>query len=230
MFAGVAFVITFVVSIPGALLLAPVLKAGYIAGGGADKRVLLGGLLEMFLIVANIASAIILFPLLKRQNERLALGYVAARLVESGFIAIGIVSYLSIVTLRHLAHQAGADPATFAAAGQSLVAVRDWTFLLGPGFVVGIGNGLMLGYLMYKSGLVPRRMAILGLVGGPLVCLSGIAVLFGAYAQVSAPSFLATLPEIAWEGSLGIYLIVKGFRPSVLISGEPQPAPALAAA
>ena len=129
---------------------------------GGDTGVLVGAALELLLIVANIGTAIVLFSVLKRRNERLALGYVAARLVECGFIAAGVVSIFAIVTLRQDA--AGADADSLVVAGQSLVAIHDATFLLGPGFVVGIGNGLILGYLMHRSGLVPRRMAVLGLV------------------------------------------------------------------
>ena len=136
----------------------------------------LGAFLELLLIIANIGSAVVPFPILKRQSEPAALGYVTARVIESAFIALGIISVLSIVTLRR--DPAGANPDSLVAVGQSLVAIHDWTFVLGPGFVVGVGNGLLLGYLMYRSGLVPRRMAMLGLIGGPLVCLSGIAVVF----------------------------------------------------
>jgi hypothetical protein len=218
--AGVLFVITFVTSIPAVLLNDPVLNdPNYIVGAGADTRVFLGATLELLLIVANIGTAVALFPVLKRQSEGLALGYVTARVVECTFIAVGIVSLLSIVTLRQEA--AGAD-ASLLAIGQSLVAVHDRTFLLGPGFVVGIGNGLLLGYLMYRSGLVPRRTAMLGLVGGPLVCASGIAVMFDVIGQGSAAQFLATIPEIAWEASLGIYLTAKGFKPSSVILDEPR--------
>jgi Domain of unknown function (DUF4386) len=99
-------------------------------------------------------------------------------------------------------------------AGQSLVAVHDWTFLLGPGWVGVVGTGLILGWLMYRSGLVPRGMAMLGLIGGPLVCASGIGVLFGLFEPGSAPQVLATAPEFVWELSLGIYLMVKGFKSS----------------
>lgn len=102
-------------------------------------------------------------------------------------------------------------------AGKSLVAFHDWTFLFGPAFCAGFGNGLLLGYLMYRSGLVPRAMAMLGLIGGPLAFASATAVLFGLYEQTSVPSFIATLPEIAWEASLGIWLIVKGFKPSPIL-------------
>src|SRR5215210_3914189 len=184
-------------------------------------RVALGAFLELMLIIANIGTAVALFPILKRQNEALALGYVTARVVECAFIAVGIISLLSVVTLRQGA--AGADADSLLAVGQSLVAIHDWTFLLGPGFVVGVGNGLLLGYLMYRSGLVPPRRAGLGLVGGPLVCASGIAGMFGAFEQGSAGQFIATIPEIAWEASLGIYLIAKGFKPSSVILDETRP-------
>ena len=117
----------------------------------------------------------VLFPVLKRQNESLALGYVTARIIESTFIAIGIVSLLAVVTLRQDVGGAG-GAATLVTVGRSLVAVHDWTFLLGPGWIVGVGNGLILGYLMYRSGLVPRGMAMLGLIGGPLIIMSGTAV------------------------------------------------------
>jgi hypothetical protein len=216
--AGVLFVLTFLTSIPAMLLYDPVLNdADYIVGAGGDTRVFIGASLELLLIVANIGTALALFGVLKRQSEGLALGYVTARVVESAFIAVGIISVLSVVTMRQDA--AGADADSLLAIGQALVAIHDWTFLLGPGFVVGIGNGLLLGYLMYRSGLVPRRMAVLGLVGGPLVCASGIAVMFGAFEAGSAGQFIATIPEIAWEASLGIYLIAKGFKTSSPVLG-----------
>jgi Domain of unknown function (DUF4386) len=235
--AGVLFIITFLTAIPAVLLYDVVLNdPGYVVGAGADTRVFLGASLELLLIIANIGTALALFPILKRQSEGLALGYVTARVVECGFIAVGIVSLLSVVTLRQDA--AGADADSLAAIGQSLVAIHDWTFLLGPGFVVGVGNGLLLGYLMYRSGLVPRRMAVLGLVGGPLVCASGIAVMFGAFEAGSPAQVFATVPEMAWEASLGIYLAFKGFkasspilhgtRPAEVDAGSPIPAAAAA--
>ncbi len=219
--AGWLFIVTFVASIPAALLLyTPVLDhARYILGAGADSRISLGALLEMILIVANVGTAVVLFPILKRQNERLALGYVTARIMESAFIAIGIVSLLAIVTLRRDVGGVG-GAGSLVLVGRSLVAIHDWTFLLGPGWIVGLGNGLILGYLMYRSGLVPRRMAMLGLIGGPLIILSGTAVLFHVFKAGSAPQVIATVPEFFWELSLGIYLIVKGFRPSPIMDME----------
>src|SRR5580704_9825613 len=221
--AGVLFLITFVTSIPAALLLyRPVLDhTNYILGAGADTRVRFGAVCELILIFANIGSAVVLFPVLKRQNEGLALGYVTARIIESTFIAIGIVSLLAIVTLRKDVGGAG-GAGSLVPVGRSLVAIHDWTFLLGPGLIVGVGNGLILGYLMYRSGLVPRRMAMLGLIGGPLVIVSGTAVLFNVIEPGSAAQFVATIPEILWELSLGIYLVVKGFKPSP-ITAETRP-------
>ena len=166
----------------------------------------------MIVIVANIGTAVVLFPILKRQNESLALGYVTARVVESVFIGVGILSLMAVVTLRQDVGAAGGD--SLVIAGRSLVAIHDWTFLLGPGWVVGVGNGLILGYLMYRSGLVPRRMTWLGLIGGPLIILSGTLVLFDVIEPGSSAQAIATIPEFFWELSLGIYLIVKGFRPS----------------
>jgi len=214
---GVLFIITFVTSIPAALVLyTPVLDdANFIVGASADGGVALGAFLEILLIIANVGTAVALFPILKRQNEALALGYVTARLVECTFIAIGIVSLLAVVTLRQdFAGAAGGDPGSFVTAGKSLVAVHDWTFLLGPGFIVGVGNGLILGWLMYRSGLVPRGMALLGLIAGPVLCAGGIAVLFGVIEPDSALKALAAAPEFVWELSLGIYLMVKGFKAS----------------
>jgi Domain of unknown function (DUF4386) len=211
---GVLFIITFVTSIPAALVLyTPVLDdANFILGAGADGGVALGAFLEVLLIVANVGTAVVLFPVLKRQNEALALGYVGARLVECTFIAIGIVSLLAVVTLRQDA--ASADPGSLVVAGQSLVAVHDWTFLLGPGWVGVLGTGLILGWLMYRSGLVPRGMAMLGLVAGPVLLAGGTAVLFGVIEPDSVLKNLATAPEFVWELSLGIYLTVKGFKAS----------------
>lgn len=212
---GVLFIITFVTSIPAALVLyTPVLDdANYILGAGTDSGVALGALLEVLLIIANVGTAVVLFPVLKRQNEPLALGYVTARLIECTFIAIGIVSVLAVVTLRQdFATAASGGAASFVIAGQSLVAVHDWTFLFGPGFIVGVGNGLILGWLMYRSGLVPRWMARLGLIAGPILCAGSIAVLFGVIEPDSALKSLTVAPEFVWELSLGIYLMVKGFK------------------
>ena len=221
---GVLFLITYVTSIPAAFVLYPPLldDPRYIVGAGADTSVRLGAFLEVILIIANIATAVVLWPILKRVNEILALGFVTARIVESAFIAVGILSLLTVVTLRQEA-AAGADAASLLAAGQSLVALHGWTFLLGPGFMVGVGNGLILGYLMYTSRLVPRGMAVLGLIGGPLIIVTGAAIVLGLIEQGGAVQTIAVMPEFLWELALGIWLIVKGFNPSAVASLPTDP-------
>src|SRR5215213_5739479 len=224
---GILFLITFATSIPPFVYhYVPVVDDPryIVGGGGADNRVLTGAFLELLLIIANIGTALVLWPVLKRQNEILALGYVTARVVECVFIAVGILSVLKVVTLRQEA-AAGADAASLLTAGQSLVALKDWTFLLGPGFFVGVGNGLMLGYLMYTSRLVPRGMALLGLIGGPLIIASGVSVLFGVIEAGGVVQLIATIPEFLWEGFvLGIWLIVRGFNPSAIARLQPESA------
>ncbi len=208
---GVLFALTFITSIAALLLYDPVHNdADYILGNGADTRVELGALCEIFLAITNIGTAVVLWPIVKRQSETLALSYVASRTVESILIIVGLISLLSVVTLREDLAGAGADAGSLTVAGKSLVAIHDWTFLLGPGFCVGV-NGLLLGYLFYRSGLVPRVIAMLGVVGGPLIFASAIAVLFGAYGQ-DGVHFIFSIPEIAFELSITVYTIAKGFK------------------
>jgi Domain of unknown function (DUF4386) len=204
---GILFLITFVTSIPALALYQPVLDdpAAYITGGGKDNEIYLAALLELLLIIANVGTAVVVFPILRRQNEVLALGYVTARLVECAFIGAGIIFALGIVSLRH-------DSPDAADLAVSLAALKDWTFLLGPGFIVGWGNGLILAYLMYSSRLVPRPMTWLGLIGGPLIILTGIGTLFDLWDPGSTVPAITVIPEFLWELSLGIYAAVWGFR------------------
>src|ERR671939_389801 len=211
---GVLYLLTYVTSIPALALYQPVLDdpVGYIAGAGHDTQILFAALLELLLIIANIGTAVVIFPIVRRQNEELALGYVTARLFECTFILVGILSVLGIITLRN--QIAGAAEGTTA---YTLAAIKDWTFLLGPGWVVGWGNGLILGYLMYRSELVPRRAAWLGFVGGSLLIITGTAILFGGNDPsdtLRSLQGLATIPEFLWELFLGVYCPFKGFRPS----------------
>jgi len=211
---GVLYLITFVTSIAAAFLYKPVLDdpVGYIANAGSDTRIVLGAFLELLLIIANLGTAVVIFPVVRRESEELALGYVAARIFECTFILVGIVAVLGIVTLQQ--ENAGGGEGSIA---YTLAAIKDWTFDLGPGWVVGWGNGLILGYLMYRSELVPRKMAWLGLIGGPLIILSGTLVLFDVTDAGGAIQGIATIPEFLWELSLGVYCTVKGFRPSAPI-------------
>lgn len=213
---GALFLVTFATSIPALVFCyAPTLNdPAFILGGGFDTGVSMGALLELILIVANVGTALTLYPVLRKHSEVLSLGYVAARLTECGFIAIGIIALLALNTLR--LHASDADPAMLVVTGKAFVAVHDWTFRLGPGVIVGIGNGLILGYLMWETRLVPRAMSILGLIGGPAVFAAGIALLFGSIEAGSHLQAIATVPEFLWELSLGVWLLVRGFDSTAL--------------
>src|SRR4051794_39425809 len=224
---GVLFLLTYVTSIPALALYQPVLDhpIAYIAGAGHDGQILFAAFLELFLIITGIGTAVVLYPIVRRQNEDLALGYVTARIVECTFILVGILSVLGIVTLRN--QVAGAGEGTVA---YSLAAIKDWTFLLGPGWVVGWGNGLMLAYLMYRTELVPRRACWLGLIGGPLLIVTGTAIMLGGdhpSDTLRSLQGLATIPEFLWELFLGIYCTFKGFKPSspILRPDSPEDRP-----
>jgi hypothetical protein len=211
---GWLFVLTYVTSIAAKIgFYPPLFDGNYVTSPGQDTRVLWGAFSELILIIANIGTATALYAVLKQRHPTLAISFVTARVMESVFIGVGILAVLTVVTLRQ--DYAAADEqsaAGLAAVGDGFLAMQEWTFNLGPAFVVGVGNGLILGYMMYRSGLVPRKLAMLGLVGGPLICLSGTAVIFGIIEAGSAWQLLATIPEFFWELGLGIYLIVKGFR------------------
>ena len=211
---GVLYLITYVTSIPALLLYEPALRhpVGFVAGAGNVNKIYLGALLELLLIIANIGTAVVIVPIMRRQFEELSIGYVTARIIESTFILVGILAMLAIATLQQ--ETAGATEGTTA---YTLAAIKDWTFNLGPGWVVGWGNGLILGYMMYRTQLVPRAWTWLGLVGGPLIIISGTVVMFGGDHGAGAFQGLATIPEGLWELFLGIYCTFKGFRPSAPI-------------
>jgi hypothetical protein len=215
--AGAFYLITFAASIPALFLLSPVLdNPDYIVSAGADTSVLLGCFLDVVTALAGVGSAVALFSVVRRQHEGFALGFVTTRLFEAAIIMIGVVSLLSVVSLRqNLAGTAGADETALVAIGQSLVAVRDWTFLLGPNLMAAL-NALLLGTLMYRSRLVPRLIPTVGLVGGVLLLVDVIAIFFGSYDLGSVWHGIAAAPIFFWELSLGVWLVVKGFKPSAI--------------
>ena len=233
---GVLYLITFVTSIPALALYESVLRhpTSYITGGGHDKQVLFGAFLELLLIIANIGTAVVIVPIMWRRYKELSIGYVTARVFECTFILVGIIAMVGIITLRN--QTAGAAEGTVA---YTLAAIKDWTFLLGPGWVVGWGNGLILGYMMYRTGLVPKRWCWLGMIGGPFLILTGTLILFGGNHPSSGLHSLqgiATIPEAAWELFLGVYCTIWGFRTDATILSEAEepearveaiPAPAL---
>ena len=212
--AGVFFIAAAVFAIVGLGLYHDVLgNPAYIVSSSADTMVKLGALSEIIVVASVIGTAVTLFPVVRRQNEGIALGYVAGRTVEGVVIAVGIMSLLTVVSLRQ--EFTGAESASFVTAGKALVALHGWTFLFGPNLALG-PNTTMLAYLMYRSRLVPRVIPVIGLIGGPLIFLSGTAELFGLYSQTSAVGAATAIPVFVWEMSLAIWMIVKGFRPGAV--------------
>jgi Domain of unknown function (DUF4386) len=202
--AGVFFLMTEVTSIAGLALYGPVLhNPGYIVSPtGQDSQVLLGAFFEVLLVIVMIGTAAVLFPVVRRQNERIARAYRAVRYFEAAVVFVGIVSIVSIVALRQDASLA---------TGRSLLWLHDATFLLGPGFAIGLDSAL-LAYLMYTSQLIPRAIAVLGMAGGSLVFASSSAVLAGLYDQTSTAALALALPVFAWEVSFALWMIAKGFK------------------
>ena len=207
--AGVLYVLTFV-SIPSIALYAQVKSANYITGAGPDTAAIIGGILEIIVALAGIGTAVVLFPVLKKQNETLALGLVAARVLESSTIFLGVAFLFSIVTLRQ--EGAGADALV---SSHTLATLYDRIFLLGQSFMPAVCD-LLLGYLLYKSRLVPRALSLIGLVGGPLLIVGYLAVLFGLVGQRDLLAGLSALLVALFEFSLGVYLTIKGFKPTPL--------------
>jgi hypothetical protein len=223
--AGVFYLITFI-SIPTLALYAPVKNhRDWILGSGSHTGLLVGGFLEVIVALAGIGTAVTLYPVVKRQHEGAALGFVTARVLEAGLIFTGVISLLSLVTLRQ-AGAAGAGAAVLVTTAASHVAVYKWAFLLGQSLMPGF-NALLLGSLMYRSRLVPRIIPVIGLIGGPLLIASVFVVVFGGL-KLGSPLF-AAVPVAAWELSLGLWLAIKGFRPSPItaqINAEAQAQPA----
>jgi len=211
---GWLFIVTYVTSISAKIgFYPPLFDGNYVTGPGQDSRVLWGAFAECILIIANIGTATALYTVVKNRYPNLGLSFIAARVMESVFIGVGILAVLTVVTLRQ--DYAAADEqsaAGLAAVGDAFLVLQEWTFNLGPGFVVGVGNGCVLGWMMWRSRLVPRRLAVLGLIGGPFIVASGSAAVLGLIEPGGVLQNLSAAPEFFWELGLGIYLIVKGFK------------------
>lgn len=227
--AGTCYLVTHVTSVAALVLYGPVLnRSGFVTGAGSATSVLVGGWLEVVLAIAVVGTAVALYPVVRRYNEGLAIGYVGLRTLEAAVIAAGVVSLLAVVSLRQHSG-AGADPGSLAMVSKGLVAVHNWTFLIGPDFICA-ADTFVLACLMWRSRLIPRFIAGLGVVGGPLLFVSATAILFGAYKQVSPAGAAAPLPVFAWELGLAFFLIIKGFstgqadRPELQRQQEEVPA------
>jgi hypothetical protein len=214
--AGILYLVTFASAIPAVFLLDPVLNdPNYIVSAGADTQVTLGAFLDLVNAFACIGTAVALFSVVKRQHEGFALGFVTTRMFEAAVIVIGVVCLLAIVTLRQ-PDATGAEATALMAVGEALVAVRDWTFLLGPSLMPAF-NAVLLGWLLYRSGLVPRIIPTVGLIGAPLLFLSTIGTMFGVNEPTSVWTGIATLPIFLWELAVGLWMAIRGFNPSAPI-------------
>lgn len=214
--AGGCYLLTFVTSIPTLALYGPVKRLDYITGSGSDAGVHLAAFMEVILALAGVATALALYPIVKRQNQSVALGFVTSRLLEASMIIVGVVSLLTVVTLKHDSTGAtGAEAAALITTGKSLVAFHNWTFVLGQSLMPGV-NALLLGSLLYRSRLVPRIIPLVGLIGAPLLLASVTATIFGLWDQASPVGVVAALLVALWELSLGVWLVVKGFTPSAI--------------
>lgn len=217
--AGVMYLVTFVTSIPALPLLEPVTDhTDFVLGAGSEGKVLVGGVLELLVALSGVATAVALYPVTRRVSQSLALGFVTSRLLEGALIATGVVSILSVVTLRQ--DPAGSGEAELVAVSQALVAVRDWTFTFGPGVMPAL-NALLLAPMLYRARLVPSVLPLLGLAGAVLLLASTTAVVFGGIERYSPPTFLFAVPIALWELGLGLWLLVKGFLDSPVLAQEP---------
>jgi hypothetical protein len=229
LFAGLFYIGTFVFSIPALGLYDGVVNdPNFVLGAGSDQGVLWGGLIEILTALTGIGTAVALYPVIKRHGPGRAVGFVASRTLEAAMICAGVLAVLAVYTLRQ--DMAGAtDTAALTTTATGLVAVKDWSFLLGPGIMPAI-NALCFATIMYQSRLVPRWIPTVGLIGAPLLLASSTTTLFGGWEQVSSASLLMALPIATWELSVGIYMTVKGFRTPPATDGDANVGPAPAAA
>ena len=224
--AGIFYLLTFASSIPALILIGPVLNnADYVTSAGQDTRVLWGCLLDAVNALTAVGSAVALYPVVKRQNGSMALGFVTSRMVEAAVVMIGVVSLLAVVTMRQDFAASPGDAASLTVTANSLVDLRNWTFLFGPG-LMPVFNAVLLGTLLYRSRLVPRIIPTVGLIGAPLLFAAFVAVYFGGIDQVSPATFVLTVPIAAWELAVGVWMLVKGFNASA-VAALPTPGSAV---
>jgi hypothetical protein len=224
---GVLYLVTFAASIPTLALKAPVVDhADFILGHGNATGVIWAAFLDFVCAVAGIGTAVALYPVIRRLSPASAIGFISSRTLEAAILVVGAISLLSIVTLRN--DVVGGDPASLVTTGQSLVAMHDWSFLFGPGFMPAI-NAVFLATVMYRFRLVPHIIPLMGLIGAPLLFASSLATMFCGPGRVSSSAFLLAVPIAAWEFSLGVYLMVKGVRRPAIITHAPVESPPLAA-
>jgi Domain of unknown function (DUF4386) len=221
---GILFLLTEVTSITGLILYDPILHdPDYIIKGASNEaRVIWGAFFEVLLVFTQIGTAITLFPILRKHHESMAVGTVCFRLLEATIVIIGIMSLLAIVTLNHsFLKEVNPDTSSYLMAGQLLLDIHNWTFLYGPNLILGPST-FMTSYVLYKAKLVPRFVTTLGLIGGPLISVNAVLVMFGVYSQLSIGGMLLAIPVFGYEVSLAIRLLVKGFNSAPVVQPPMQ--------
>lgn len=208
--AGILYLLTFI-SIPTLSLYHEIHQSNFILSSAPSNDVVLGSILELLMALACIGTALAFFPVLKKQNEMLALGFVAARILEATLIFAGVASLLTVLNLRSL----GAEVQMVS---RGLVMLYDRLFLISQSFIPAV-NGLLLGTLLYQTRLVPRILPIIGIIGAFTLVAGDLAVLYGVYDQRAPIAGLSAVPIALWEFSLGIYLTFKGFKENAVILG-----------
>src|SRR4249919_848046 len=209
--AGILYLLTFLSSIPAVFLQGPVLNdpTFIISGTGLDTQVRLGALFDIVNSLTAIGTAVALYAVIKRHSQGFAIGFVSSRLFEGTVLMIGVISILSIVTLQQPG-ATGAEASLLVSIQHTLVTVRNWTFVLGTG--VPALNAFLLGWIMYKSRLVPRAIPVIGLIGAPLFTSWIIGYVMGVTEPGTAWHGLGVAPIFIWELSLGLWMTFKGFR------------------
>ncbi len=222
LFAGLLYLLTFAASIPQLKLFKRLIDdpAGFVTGDGSNAAVLWGSWLEIVTAAAGLGTALVLYPVTRRVSRTAAIGFIVTRAVEGVIIIVGVMSVLAVVTLKaDFAGAAGAQADSLRVTANALVDARQWTFLLGPGILPAF-NALLLGYVLYRSRLVPRIIPTIGLIGAPLLLISSTSTIFGGWEQTSGYGFLFGILIATWEFSLGVYLTFKGFKRVPGITGE----------
>jgi hypothetical protein len=215
---GVLFILAAVTAVIGLNLYDPILNGPdyLITGSEHANQVILGALMELILVVSAVGTATTMFPLLRQYNESIALWHVCFRFLEAVIITVGVISVLSLLTLSREFVAAGApNPSSFHSSGIILKAIHDWTFMLGPLFMLGI-NTLMYSYIFYKTKLVPRFISILGMTGATCVFICSLFVMFGVFPQISFWGAILAVPVAANEMILAVWLLVKGFNENAI--------------
>ena len=208
--AGILYLLTFI-SIPTLSLYHEIHQPNFGISSAPSTDVVLGGMLELVMALACIGTALAFYPVLKKQNEMLALGFVAARILEATLIFAGVASLLTVLNLRSLGAEAQV-------VSRGLVMLYDRLFLISQSFIPAV-NGLLLGSLLYQTRLVPRILPIIGIIGAFTLVAGDVAVLYGVYDQRAPIAGLSAVPIALWEFSLGIYLTFKGFKENAVILG-----------